>query len=72
MSKKLKRDKDGPSEDTVGEREPARLPEDQSNATATSRLPLIKRVRSEIEAGTYETPERLNVTIQRLWEDLRS
>lgn len=31
---------------------------------------LIERVRAEIEAGTYETPERMKIAIARLLEDL--
>ncbi len=31
---------------------------------------LVRRVKAEIAAGTYETPERLEMTVQRLMEDL--
>lgn len=31
---------------------------------------LVKRVQAQIAAGTYETPERLGVTIRRLIEDI--
>ena len=34
------------------------------------RQDLIDRVRSEIEAGTYETDEKVDVAINRLLEDL--
>jgi negative regulator of flagellin synthesis FlgM len=34
------------------------------------RAGLVARVKSEIEAGTYETAERLDVTISRLMDDL--
>ncbi len=34
------------------------------------RADLVARVRAEIEAGTYETAERLERTIDRLMEDL--
>ena len=34
------------------------------------RVELITRIRAEIRAGTYETPERLQGAIQRLLEDL--
>ena len=30
----------------------------------------VARIRAEIEAGTYETPERLEATIDRLLEEL--
>lgn len=31
---------------------------------------VVARVKAEIEAGTYETPERIEVAIDRLMEDL--
>ena len=31
---------------------------------------VVARVKAEIEAGTYETPERIEVTVDRLMEDL--
>ncbi len=34
------------------------------------RLDMIAKVRAEIEAGTYETAERLDVTVTRLLEEL--
>jgi negative regulator of flagellin synthesis FlgM len=34
------------------------------------RSELVQRVKSEIEAGTYETPERLEIAVNRLMEDL--
>ena len=34
------------------------------------RAELIARVRDEIEAGTYETPERLDAAVEKLLEDL--
>lgn len=34
------------------------------------RADLVAQVKSEIEAGTYETTERLDVTINRLMDDL--
>jgi hypothetical protein len=34
------------------------------------RVELVARIRAEITAGTYETPERLQGTIERLLEDL--
>ena len=34
------------------------------------RTELIQRVRAEIQAGTYETPQKLQVAIDRLLEDL--
>jgi len=33
---------------------------------------LIRRVRAEIDAGAYETPEKLDIAIQRLLKDLRN
>jgi hypothetical protein len=32
---------------------------------------LVSRVRSEINEGRYETPEKLDIVIERLIEDLR-
>ena len=34
------------------------------------RTELVERVRAEIQAGTFETPERLDITIERLMEEL--
>jgi len=34
------------------------------------RADLVARVRQEIEAGTYETPERIDIAVERLLEDL--
>ena len=34
------------------------------------RTDLVERVRSEIADGTYETPERLDATVDRLLDDL--
>ncbi len=34
------------------------------------RMDLIERVKGEIAAGTYETPERLEITVSRLMEEL--
>lgn len=34
------------------------------------RTELVQRVKAEIEAGTYETPERLEVTVDRLMDEL--
>jgi negative regulator of flagellin synthesis FlgM len=34
------------------------------------RADLVARVKGEIQAGTYETPEKLDVAIQRLLEEL--
>jgi negative regulator of flagellin synthesis FlgM len=36
------------------------------------RQDLIDRVRAEIEAGTYETDERLDTAIDRLLDDLKA
>ena len=35
------------------------------------RQDLIDRVKAEIEAGTYETDEKLNVALSRLLDDLK-
>jgi len=37
-----------------------------------TRADLIARVRAEIEAGTYETEERIEVAIHRLMDELTS
>ena len=34
------------------------------------RSELVERVKAEIAAGTYETPERLEIAVQRLMEEL--
>jgi negative regulator of flagellin synthesis FlgM len=34
------------------------------------RTELVERVKAEIAAGTYETPERMEVAVNRLMEDL--
>ncbi len=34
------------------------------------RQELVARVKAEIEAGTYETPEKLEIAARRLLEDL--
>lgn len=35
------------------------------------RRELIERIRAEIAAGDYETPERLEAAVERLLQDLR-
>jgi len=42
----------------------------QLNNTAGVRQDLVARVRAEIEAGTYETPEKLDAAIEGLAQDL--
>ena len=34
------------------------------------RTELVERVRAQIDAGTYETPERLDKTVERILEEL--
>jgi len=34
------------------------------------RSELIERVKAEIEAGTYETPERIDIAVERLMSEL--
>ena len=34
------------------------------------RADLVARVKAEIENGTYETPERVEITVNRLMEEL--
>ena len=34
------------------------------------RADLVARVKAEIEAGTYETPERLEIAVERLLDEL--
>lgn len=34
------------------------------------RSDLVARVRAEIDAGTYETPEKLDIAVERLLDDL--
>lgn len=40
-------------------------------AGGSIRVELIERVRREIEAGTYETPEKWEAALDRLLENLR-
>jgi len=39
-------------------------------ATPAIRADLVEKVKAEIAAGTYETPERLQVAVDRLLKDL--
>ncbi len=34
------------------------------------RTELVQRVKAEIEAGTYETPEKIEITVDRLMDEL--
>ena len=34
------------------------------------RVDLVERIKGEIAAGTYETPERIDATVDRLMEEL--
>ena len=34
------------------------------------RTELVEQVKAEIEVGTYETPERIEIAVQRLMEEL--
>ncbi len=34
------------------------------------RADLVARIKQEIEAGTYETPEKIEATVERLLDDL--
>ena len=42
----------------------------QLHGTSMVRFGLVERVRAEIEAGSYETPERINATVDILMEEL--
>lgn len=44
---------------------------EQDRGEAPIRQDLVDRVRAEIAAGTYDTPERLNGAIDGLVDDLR-
>lgn len=61
---------------------PARARKSADNETLTEwirrakqlppvRRELVERIKAEIAAGTYETPERLEAAIERLLEDIR-
>ncbi|MCS6852265.1 MAG: flagellar biosynthesis anti-sigma factor FlgM [Gemmataceae bacterium] len=41
-------------------------------ADGAIRTELVERVRREIAAGTYETPEKWAIALDRLWADLQS
>ena len=40
------------------------------NQASAVRTDLVQRVRQEIEAGTYETQERIDVTVDKLMDEL--
>ncbi|UCG33457.1 MAG: flagellar biosynthesis anti-sigma factor FlgM [Phycisphaerales bacterium] len=42
----------------------------QLHGASMIRHGLVERIRAEIEAGTYETPERINATVDILIEEL--
>lgn len=42
----------------------------ESTSSAAPRLDLINRIRSEILAGTYETPEKLDAALDKMLESL--
>jgi len=42
----------------------------QVNSIPEVRVDLVSRVKAEIEAGTYETQERIDIAVQRLMQDL--
>jgi anti-sigma28 factor (negative regulator of flagellin synthesis) len=42
----------------------------QLNGTSVTRQGLVERIREQIEAGTYETPERINATVDILMQEL--
>ncbi len=58
-----------PRRDSVELSEHARLL-DRLHDVSGIREDVVSRVREEIENGTYETRERIDVTIDRLLEDL--
>jgi hypothetical protein len=62
-----------PSAETVGSRTPSRFDEElQQVLSQTSfRLARLRAVRAEIEAGTYETKERVQGAVGRLIDILR-
>jgi hypothetical protein len=48
--------------------------EDSSDTTPAEediRTDLVERVRREIAAGTYDTPEKWNAALDRLWDRLQ-
>ena len=42
----------------------------QVNELPAVRAEVVNRVRAEIAAGTYETPEKIDITIDRLMDEL--
>ena len=42
----------------------------QLHGTSVIRHGLVERIREQIEAGTYETPERINATVDILMREL--
>lgn len=43
---------------------------DQLHGASVARHGLVERIRAEIEAGSYETPERINATVDILMREL--
>lgn len=44
----------------------------QADELPPARRRLVQRIRAEIAAGTYETPERLEIAVERLLEELKA
>jgi hypothetical protein len=61
---------EGPAEETFGGVAGGRLGLLEPRGEGGLRLGLIARVREEIAAGTYDTPEKLEIALGRLLERL--
>jgi anti-sigma28 factor (negative regulator of flagellin synthesis) len=46
------------------------LPTAQTPQEADIRHDLVARIRAEIAAGTYETPEKLSIALERMIDDV--
>lgn len=40
--------------------------------TPETREERLRRIRRQIDAGDYETPDRLRVAVERLWEEMQT
>ena len=64
---------DGAKPSAIGDRvtiSPAAEAAIQATETAGIRQDVVSRIRAEIAAGTYETPDKLNVALDRLLDEI--
>ena len=56
------------ADDTLAVEEPAPPPRTRKRAPRKIRTELVSRVRAEIAAGTYDTPDKFQAALERLLE----